>query len=364
MQKIANEFVSEAAASEVASAGLNAIREVCTRQPLCMNETLLQDLVSYRKSKDKGVMMAARGLLGLYREVGPDLLRKRERGRQAALGLRSGERREQRFGEEGAGGIEGLELLEQWKEEEAKRRADEKEANGDAVDGSEQEVDDHNSENDWKAWEVEEDSSGDGSGGWIDVSSDGEAIDVSDSESEKERPAKKAKVSAKPADESADSQTNRQSEPMSLKPSIATTRILTPADLAKLNELRTQASVTAMLPNAPRLNATKRAAYHADPDAVTAANIEAASALSRRATKEEKIALAKGDRQEKHLGRQARKHERKKEAGKSSTNKEKERKKNFLMKLGKARGKMNNARGKGKGTRGNSGQGGKRQGKR
>lgn len=53
VQKIANEFVSEAAAGEVAAAGLNAIREICVRQPLAMEDTLLQDLVQYRKSKDK-----------------------------------------------------------------------------------------------------------------------------------------------------------------------------------------------------------------------------------------------------------------------------------------------------------------------
>jgi len=60
IRKIANEFVSEASAGEVAASGLNAIREMCVRQPLVMNETLLQDLVMYRKSKDKGVVMAAR----------------------------------------------------------------------------------------------------------------------------------------------------------------------------------------------------------------------------------------------------------------------------------------------------------------
>jgi len=45
VQKIANEFVSEASAPEVAAAGLNAIREICVRQPLAMTDTLLQDLV-------------------------------------------------------------------------------------------------------------------------------------------------------------------------------------------------------------------------------------------------------------------------------------------------------------------------------
>ncbi|KAL9625912.1 MAG: hypothetical protein Q9204_007738, partial [Flavoplaca sp. TL-2023a] len=44
VKKIADEFVSEAVAPEVASAGLNAIREICVRQPLAINKTLLQDL--------------------------------------------------------------------------------------------------------------------------------------------------------------------------------------------------------------------------------------------------------------------------------------------------------------------------------
>ncbi|KAG7145990.1 Protein SDA1 like protein [Verticillium longisporum] len=122
VQKIANEFVSEAAAGEVAAAGLNAIREICARQPLAMEDTLLQDLVQYRKSKDKGTMMAAKGLLSLFREVGADLLAKKDRGKDATIGLKTGEVRKKRFGEQEAGGIEGLELLEQWKEEQRKAK--------------------------------------------------------------------------------------------------------------------------------------------------------------------------------------------------------------------------------------------------
>jgi protein SDA1 len=42
-------------------------------------EDLLGDLIEYRKSKDKGVTTAARGLLQLFREVNPALLKRRER---------------------------------------------------------------------------------------------------------------------------------------------------------------------------------------------------------------------------------------------------------------------------------------------
>lgn len=35
-----------------------------------MNEDLLQDLALYKKSREKAVSVAARSLIGLYREVG------------------------------------------------------------------------------------------------------------------------------------------------------------------------------------------------------------------------------------------------------------------------------------------------------
>jgi protein SDA1 len=79
--KIANEFVNDGVSSEVIAAGINAIREICRRQPWVMDKKryLLKDLIDYRKSKDKGVITAARGLLQLYREVAPGLLEKRDR---------------------------------------------------------------------------------------------------------------------------------------------------------------------------------------------------------------------------------------------------------------------------------------------
>lgn len=79
IQKLAKEFVHPGVGPEVIAAGINAIREVCRRQPWCMDEDLLGDLVEYRKSNDKGVVTAARGLLQLYRDVNPALLKRRER---------------------------------------------------------------------------------------------------------------------------------------------------------------------------------------------------------------------------------------------------------------------------------------------
>ncbi|QIW96348.1 hypothetical protein AMS68_001866 [Peltaster fructicola] len=314
--KIANEFVSEAAASEVASAGLNAIREVCVRQPLAMSETLLQDLVQYRKSKDKGVQMAARGLLSLYRGVGAEMLKKRDRGKDAALGLKSGEKRAVRFGEVAEGGIEGIELLEKWKEEQGIESAED-EANG------------------WNNWDAESDDS-ESSAGWVNVESDGEEIDISDSEDEKENKTNGATEKQPEAATALKEEEQRMSK-------LATTRILTPADLAKLNELRQSAAVISSLPAAKRRKmqqAQELQQRHAD-DGVTAEQIEGLAMLSKKATKEEKIRMAKGEDDEKndHRSTTARRKEKKASEGKSTTNKEKARKKNFLMTLGKAKRK-------------------------
>ena len=367
IQKIANEFVSEAAASEVASAGLNAIREICLRQPLAMNDTLLQDLVMYRKSKDKGVVMAAKGLLGLYREVGADMLKKRDRGKEAAMAMRSGERKERRFGEEEVGKIEGLELLEKWKEEERQRKL--------AVNGAANEDannDDNNDEDDDDdGWDVEEDDSDD-SGGWINVESDAE-IDISDSGDEQCTTKRvKLDVSTKSTEDDKENELHPATELERRTSTLATTRILTPADLAKLQELRLEASINKALPTPQRKRILQQQALqnrHAD-DPLTAAEIEGLATLSKRASKADKIALARDGKLERseHKSTQAIRTEKKVSEGKSTTNREKARKKNFMMTLGKAKTKQKRslvergrvlkahvARGKRGGRRGNQG---------
>lgn len=341
IQKIANEFVSEASAAEVASAGLNAIREICVRQPLAMNDTLLQDLVMYRKSKDKGVVMAARGLLALYREVGAEMLRKRDRGKDASMGLRAGSLKDRKFGEEALGEIEGLELLEKWKAEERQKKRIEK---GLPAEGEDDENSEDDEEKNWAAWNVEDDEDSDDSGGWINVESDNE-IQISDSEDESP-PNKKAKTDDG-AEEAADSTKEEGEEEKKENASkLATTRILTPADLAKLAELRAEANVASLLPgNKARQQSKKKqdgSSTRDVDDPLTAAEIEGLAALSAgKLTREGKIAHKeelKTDRSE-HKSNAAKRREKKEGEGKSTTNKEKARKKNVLMTLGKAKSK-------------------------
>jgi protein SDA1 len=81
VRKLADQFVHPGVSAEVIAAGINAIREICRRQPLAMERDLLEDLTEYKKSRDKGVMYASRSLLQLYRDIDPGLLKRRERVR-------------------------------------------------------------------------------------------------------------------------------------------------------------------------------------------------------------------------------------------------------------------------------------------
>ncbi|XDG03533.1 hypothetical protein ABKA04_003148 [Annulohypoxylon sp. FPYF3050] len=327
IQRIANEFVSEASASEVCSAGLNAIREICARQPLAMNETLLQDLVEYRKSKDKGVMMAAKGLLSLYREKGAEMLRKKDRGKDATIGLKSGDLKQLRFGEEEVGEIDGLELLAKWKEEQKRRKRTEQGlAEGEEGTGK---PEGENGEDGWNSdeWEVASNDSSD-SGEWIRVSD-------SEDEAEPEPDAKRQKIDSE--DQGGYDKENAGDEVTDFL-KLATTQILTPADLAKLRELRIEANVNKAMGNRKRKQEMEL--RHVD-EGLTAEQIEAPSKL-RKSTKEERIALAKEGKpdREEHKSTQAIRKAKKDAEGKSTTNKEKARRKNFMMTLGKAKSKQ------------------------
>ncbi len=327
--KIASEFVSEASAAEVAAVGLNAIREICVRQDLAMSDALLQDLVQYRKSKSKGVMMAARGLLSLYRDRRPDLLAKKDRGKDATMGLRSGELKLRNFGEEEEGGIEGIELLEAWKAEERKRKRVEQglSEDSDTQDGEGGLADDEGAFNS-SDWDVASSDSND-SGGWINVS-----------DSEDDQPVTKRQKKDENSAET-DDQDKENEEGETRKPSnLATTSILTPADFAKLQELRMAVNVDKAMSKRSKRQQEEARARHAD-EALTAEQLELPTKL-RKSTKEERIALAregKPDREE-HKSTQAIRKAKKEAAGKSTTNKEKAKKKNLMMTIGKARAKQ------------------------
>jgi len=126
LRAIINNFVTERNSSEVMAVGLNAVRELCARCPLVMTEDLLRDLVEYKTYKDKGVMMASRSLIQLFRSICPELLHKRDRGRPTEATV---EVKRKEFGEtdvkEFVPGAEVIDVAEE-KEDESQSDDDEK----------------------------------------------------------------------------------------------------------------------------------------------------------------------------------------------------------------------------------------------
>ncbi|EGN92016.1 hypothetical protein SERLA73DRAFT_191723 [Serpula lacrymans var. lacrymans S7.3] len=322
IRKLAHEFVHPGVGSEVIAAGINAIREVCRRQPWAMEDDLLGDLVEYRKSKDKPVTAAARGLLQLYREVNPSMLKRRERGKEASIGMAAGSQALP-FGHSAtpAMDVEGLTLLE------------------DHLNALRDEGEESDEEAGWDNWNVDSDSESESeSEGWMDVQSDGD-LDISDSEDEKD-PESKNKMDTTGGEDAVD--VNRQS-------TLVTTKILTPADFALLNELRLQAATKAVEagggPKAKRKLAeleanAKHAQSGAAQDAVISEDLILGPRKKAKADYAERIASIEKGREgrEKYGSLKGKKN---KEAPSSSTNREKARNKPIMMimRSGAVRGK-------------------------
>lgn len=151
MKAIANNFITERNSTDVMAVGLNAVREICTRCPLAINEDLLRDLVQYKNYKEKSVMMASRSLIQLYRNSMPKLLHKKDRGRPTEASI---ELKTKKYGEiEVKDYIPGSEVLLE-KEEISKKVKKTKNNNSDSDE-------------------------------WIDVASSESEIEISDSDDDK-----------------------------------------------------------------------------------------------------------------------------------------------------------------------------------
>ncbi|XP_041826776.1 protein SDA1 homolog [Melanotaenia boesemani] len=173
IKTIANNFVTDRNSGEVMTVGINAIKEVAARCPLSITEDLLQDLAQYKTHKDKNVMMSARGLIQLFRNLNPQMLHKKDRGRPTEA---SAEAKIKEYGElEAKDYIPGAEVLE----EEGENKEGEEDEDG------------------WESASISDDGE---DGEWVDVhhSSDEEAGEVAEklqSMAPEERKAKAAAVS-------------------------------------------------------------------------------------------------------------------------------------------------------------------------
>lgn len=129
---------------------MNSIRELVRRVPLLLEiedmDTLIQDFILYNKSRDKSIVMAARSLLNLIRDIYPSKLKRKDRGKfynEHSRPLAYGELTQRE-------GIDGIELLA---EAEAQGRFDAEDTEGNNT----RVVQDSNSESLEESLEEEED---------------------------------------------------------------------------------------------------------------------------------------------------------------------------------------------------------------
>lgn len=135
LRTLVDQFVNDGVRHEVMAVGLKTVRELCMRTPLVMTPELLQDLVAYKKTRNKVVSSAARALVSLFRELAPGLLEKKDRGRGADLAAAP-----RQYGASTvAAGVEGMDLLLQ-AEREGKFDSD-----GDLIDTDDEEEGDEES---------------------------------------------------------------------------------------------------------------------------------------------------------------------------------------------------------------------------
>jgi protein SDA1 len=89
IEKICDNFINERATPLNMTIALNAVREICARNPNAMNKEQLQYCIAYYKIKNKSVSIAIKGLINLFRDLRPDLLEKKQLGKEEAIKLRS-----------------------------------------------------------------------------------------------------------------------------------------------------------------------------------------------------------------------------------------------------------------------------------
>jgi len=88
IEKILDQFVNERATPLNMTIALNAIREICARNPNAMNKEQLQYCIAYYKIKNKSVSIAIKGLINLFRDLRPDLLEKKQLGKEDQIRVR------------------------------------------------------------------------------------------------------------------------------------------------------------------------------------------------------------------------------------------------------------------------------------
>ncbi len=81
IEKIISNFITEYCNNQHITIGINSIREILLRMPLALDEAQIEYLVAFRTFRNASVISAAKSLINYFRDVCPNLLPKKLRGR-------------------------------------------------------------------------------------------------------------------------------------------------------------------------------------------------------------------------------------------------------------------------------------------
>jgi len=81
VERIISNYVTEYCNNQHITIGINAIREILMRMPLALDAGQIEYLCLYRSFKNKSVSAAAKSLVNYFRDICPELLPKKMRGR-------------------------------------------------------------------------------------------------------------------------------------------------------------------------------------------------------------------------------------------------------------------------------------------
>jgi len=111
IEKIISNYVSEYCNNQHITVGLNAIREILMRMPLALDPEQIEYLCLYKSSRNKSVRAASKSLINYFRDVCPELLPRKLRGRFTEIDEEN-ELKAFVFGQEKVNtDIDGIELL-------------------------------------------------------------------------------------------------------------------------------------------------------------------------------------------------------------------------------------------------------------
>ncbi|KAG3107827.1 hypothetical protein PI124_g12872 [Phytophthora idaei] len=288
VKSIAHNFVTERCSSEVIAVGINSLRELFRRVPLLLEcegiDVLVSDLVQYNRARDKTIVMAARGVLNLIRDIHPALLKRKDRGK-----FHNDAAKPHRFGELVASeGVDGADLLAA---AEAAGRFD-GEDNKDGWEVASSTSDEDNSDDEWVNMSSDEEDNEHGNNG------DAHEDDAEDEESSEEAPQ------------------------IEQKDRLDARRILTPLDFERIEMLKKERDAALKDPKSRSKRKAEEDAAKACSDAtkVNPTDLEGYS-KKKRLTQEERLRVVLE-------GREDLKHKR---SGGGTTNTEKKRLKHFMM---------------------------------